>query len=132
MTSDHKIERESAAKTGVEEDGFDEWYELNVPVDGMGNMKWSLVELARQAWLAAKTKGNQMSESVWTSKKPDRAGWWWYDSAWCNGKFVREVVLYEGVLLCDGFEVDDPEWDCRWSSSPIAEPKDATETEQKP
>jgi hypothetical protein len=66
-----------------------------------------------------------MSESVWTSKKPDRAGWWWYRLHAANEGQPLNLAIRDGELQTDtGSPVNVMRGD--WSSSPIAEPIEPT------
>ncbi len=69
-----------------------------------------------------------MSESVWTSKKPDRAGLWWFRESEVHPSITSKVMMDDHqVLWC---EFEGAWWKLanlsgQWSSSPIAEPKQA-------
>lgn len=64
----------------------------------------------------------------WTDKKPDRAGWWWYQ--WTDEvKEPMKIWQFNGEWRANGFLMDG--YSGQWSTRPIDMPEEARKEQSK-
>lgn len=99
----------------------------------LDKQRMSMTEIARLDFELDKAKIEP--RSVWASKKPDRAGWWWFRESASRPKMPCEVLLHNGTM-CMRVHLLGSWWflqniDGQWSSEPIPEPVEAETVQTK-